>query len=89
MDAAPDARMDKWKAAAQDLKVGLDAAREQLRAEHSRSEKLTQLLVDTVAALASANDRVARSDEISEAYSAALTQILTPENPGGETESRP
>lgn len=69
-----------FRAAAQELKVQLDSARDALRAERERSRRLlvvTSELVDLLRDTAEAADGV---DRLADGYSAALTQLLSPDD---------
>jgi hypothetical protein len=63
------------------MKIGLDEARRLLREERQASKRLVSMLAGAVAELARAQAGADSLDEISEAYSEALTQFLTPDRP--------
>jgi len=67
------------------LKVQLDQAREQWRKERLRSARLATLLERTAAELRSAVESREPFDEIADAYSAALTELLVEDDPGSMT----
>jgi hypothetical protein len=64
------------------MKVRLDAAREALRFERQRNRRLLEVAEKLVALLSSAADAADDIDDLADGYSAALTQILTPGDPG-------
>lgn len=68
------------RTAALELKVGLDAAREALRSERERSERLAKLLRDTAAALQAQTIATAEADSITDSYARALGSFLTPDD---------
>jgi len=74
LDAVP-------RAAVQEMKVRLDAAREALRFERQRNRRLLEVAEKLVALLRSAADAADDIDDLADGYSAALTQVLTPDDP--------
>jgi len=76
-----DGEVESAKAAAWEMKVRLDAAREHLRAERARTKKALDVaasLLDLLRDSAKASEAL---DELAEGYSDAMTQLLAPEVP--------
>ncbi|WP_140740123.1 hypothetical protein [Pedococcus bigeumensis] len=67
--------------AAHALKVALDASRDALRAQRKQTAIVTDLLAQAVAALQSQERLTAQADDLTEGYSEALTQLLSPSDP--------
>jgi hypothetical protein len=65
------------------MKVRLDAARDNLRAERQRSQRLLVITEELVSLLRSAGDAADDIDNLADGYSAALTQLLSPADPEG------
>lgn len=72
---------DQVRAAAQELKVKLDVLRDQIRAERARNRKLIDVASDLLAMLKTASDDADTLDDVTDGYSHALTQLLSPEAP--------
>lgn len=72
---------DSAKAAAQELKVRLDAMREELRFERQRTKGLIDVTVRLAELLRSSQVSADRLDEITDGYSDALTPFLAPDTP--------
>lgn len=78
---AADRDVDRARAAAQELKVKLDAMRDQLRAERQRSRQLIGVASQLLDMLETQGTDADMLDDVSEGYSSALTQLLGPEAP--------
>jgi hypothetical protein len=70
------------KAAAQEMKVKLDAMREELAAERARNKDLLEVVDKLIGLLRGAQASADRLDGVTDGYSEALTQLLTPDAPG-------
>jgi hypothetical protein len=66
------------RAAALELKVRLDSAREQVRNERERADRLLDVAAQLVELLRHSSRSANGLDELAEAYSSALTQLLAP-----------
>jgi hypothetical protein len=64
------------------MKIGLDEARRLLKEERQTRKRVVSMLADAVAEIARAQAGADSLDRIAEAYSEALTQLLTPDQPG-------
>jgi len=69
------------KAAAQELKVRLDSMRDELAAERARNKDLLEVVERLVGILRSSQISADRLDGVTDGYSLALTQLLTPDTP--------
>jgi phosphoenolpyruvate-protein kinase (PTS system EI component) len=69
------------KAAAQEMKVKLDAMRDELAAERSRNQDLLDVVEKLVKLLRGTQASADRLDDVTDGYSNALTQLLTPDTP--------
>lgn len=78
--ATPDEGSTSTGAAAQELKVKLDAMREELRAERTRSRDLLDVIDKLVAVLRDTQVSADHLDDVTDGYSQALTQLLTPDS---------
>lgn len=72
---------DQVRAAAQELKVKLDVLRDQIRAERARNRQLIDVASDLLAMLKTASADADTLDDVTDGYSHALTQLLSPEAP--------
>jgi hypothetical protein len=79
---ASAAEVDAARAAAQQMKVSLDLSREALRAERTQTRKITRALADTVALLEEQQRLADQADAVADGYANALTQLLSPSDPG-------
>jgi hypothetical protein len=79
--SANSAADDQVRAAAQELKVKLDVLRDQIRAERARNRKLIDVASDLLAMLKTASDDADTLDDVTDGYSHALTQLLSPDAP--------
>lgn len=80
--ATPDgADADAARAAAQQMKVALDLARDALRAERTQTRKVTRALADAVALLEDQQRLADQADAVADGYAHALTQLLSPTHP--------
>lgn len=70
---------DSAGAAAQELKVRLDAMRDALRSERALNKQLLEVIEKLVGMLRSSQITADHLDDVTEAYSQALTQLLAPE----------
>ncbi|TPG17163.1 hypothetical protein EAH86_10395 [Pedococcus bigeumensis] len=61
--------------------MALDASRDALRAQRKQTAIVTDLLAQAVAALQSQERLTAQADDLTEGYSEALTQLLSPSDP--------
>lgn len=68
------------RAAAQELKVQLDSARDALRDERERSCRLLRVTSELVDLLRDSSDSADGVDRLADGYSAALTQLLAPDD---------
>lgn len=75
------AELDRVRAAAQELKVKMDALRDQVRAERARNHKLIDVASDLLSMLRQVSDDADQLDDITDSYSQALTQLLAPHTP--------
>jgi hypothetical protein len=75
---APDG--SGWDAA-RDLKVGLDSARDALRAERLLTSAAVQALAQVTGLLREQQQQLERLDRVADGYSAALTQLTVPDSP--------
>lgn len=66
------------RAAALELKVRLDAAREHARRERERADRLLEVAANLLDLLRESSVSTDGLDEVAEGYSAALTQLLAP-----------
>jgi hypothetical protein len=66
------------RAAALELKVRLDSAREQVRNERERADRLLDVAAQLVELLRDSSRSADGLDEVAEGYSSALTQLLAP-----------
>lgn len=80
MTAAPGSSDTALRAAAQELKVQLDSARDALRAERDRSRRVLQVTAELVELLRESTDAADGVDRLADGYSAALTQLLSPDD---------
>jgi len=64
--------------AALELKVRLDSSREQVRNERERADRLLDVAAQLVELLRDSSRSADGLDEVAEAYSSALTQLLAP-----------
>ena len=64
-----------------ELKVKLDVLRDQIRAERARNRKLIVVASDLLAMLKTASDDADTLDDVTDGYSHALTQLLSPDAP--------
>jgi phosphoenolpyruvate-protein kinase (PTS system EI component) len=69
------------KAAAQEMKVKLDAMRDELAAERSRNQDLLDVVEKLVKLLRGTQASADQLDDVADGYSNALTQLLTPDTP--------
>jgi hypothetical protein len=69
------------RAAAQELKVQMDALREELGAERARNAKLLQVTTNLVELLRDSVRSADALDAVADGYSQALTQLLSPGGP--------
>lgn len=69
------------RAAAQELKVRLDAMRDELAAERERNRGLLDVVDRLVSLLRGSQLSADRLDGVTDGYSQALTQLLTPDPP--------
>lgn len=67
------------KAAAQEMKVKLDAMREEIAAERARNKDLLEVVDKLTQMLRGAQASADRLDGVTDGYSDALTQLLTPD----------
>jgi hypothetical protein len=74
---------DQVRAAAQELKVKLDVLRDQIRAERARNRQLIDVASDLLAILKTASADADTLDDVTDGYSHALTQLLSPDSPAG------
>lgn len=72
---------DQVRAAAQELKVKLDVLRDQIRAERARNRQLIDVASDLLAMLKTASADADTLDDVTDGYSHALTQLLSPDGP--------
>jgi len=72
------------RSAALELKVRLDTAREQIRRERDRADRLLDVASTLVDLLREASTSAGELDEVAEGYSQALTQLLAPGTPPAE-----
>lgn len=80
-DRGSDPESERARSAAQELKVGMDALRDQLRAERGRSAKILEAMETLVGVLRESAETHDMLDDVAEAYSQALTQFLGPDDP--------
>jgi len=87
--AAPgDVQADQARAAAQELKVKMDALRDQVRAERVRNRQLMAVASNLLDLLKEASDDADELDGITDGYSHALTQLLSPDAPPRDGQPR-
>jgi hypothetical protein len=79
--SANPAADDQVRAAAQELKVKLDVLRDQIRAERARNRNLIDVASDLLAMLKTASTDADTLDDVTDGYSHALTQLLSPDGP--------
>lgn len=85
--AAPDVGASRGtdvasaRAAAQELKVGLDTLREEVRKERARTEQAVEVAAGLIEMLRDSFRSGDRLDEVVDGYSDALTQLLSPNVP--------
>jgi hypothetical protein len=79
--STPDIATESAKAAAQELKVRLDAMREELRFERQRTKGLIEVTVKLADLLRGSVASADQLDEITSGYSDALTPFLAPDTP--------
>lgn len=77
--ATSEGGVDSTRAAAQELKVRLDAMRDALRSERARSKELLEVIEKLVGMLRSDQINADQLDDVTEGYSQALTQLLAPD----------
>ncbi|MFT4085168.1 MAG: hypothetical protein QM638_21515 [Nocardioides sp.] len=77
--AAADLDVAAARAAALELKVRLDAAREQVRKERDRADKVLDVAAQLVELLRDASRSANDLDDVAEGFSSALTQLLAPD----------
>jgi hypothetical protein len=68
------------KAVAQEMKVRLDAMRDELVAERARNKDLLEVVDKLVGLLRSSQTSADRLNDVTDGYSEALTQLLTPDS---------
>lgn len=68
------------KAAVQEIKVRLDAMRDELAAERARTKDLLEVVDRLVGLLRSSQISADRLNDVTDGYSEALTQLLTPDS---------
>jgi hypothetical protein len=66
------------RAAALELKIRLDSAREQVRNERERADRLLDVAAQLVELLRDSTRSADGLDQVAEGYSSALTQLLAP-----------
>lgn len=76
--AAADLDVAAARAAALELKVRLDAVREQVRKERDRADKVLAVAAQLVDLLRDASSSADDLDDVAEGFSSALTQLLAP-----------
>ncbi len=81
--SANPAADDQVRAAAQELKVKLDVLRDQIRTERARNRQLIDVASDLLAILKTASADADTLDDVTDGYSHALTQLLSPDTPAG------
>ena len=69
------------RAAAQELKVQMDVLRDQLREERARNRQLLDVAAQLVDLLKQSSDSADKLDDVTDGYSKALTQLLSPDAP--------
>lgn len=67
------------RAAAQEMKVKLDTARDELAAERKRNKELLEVIDKLVSILRDSQKSADQLDDVADGYSRALTQLLTPD----------
>jgi hypothetical protein len=80
------ARLDAALAAALELKVRLDAARQQARLERARTRQAMDIAAALVELVRDATNDADELDDLASGYSDALTQLLVPPNPAAAEE---
>lgn len=81
LHAGPSAREAAAVEAALRMKIGLDEARRMLKEERQKRKRLVNMLADALAEIGRAQGEADSFDVMAEAYSEALTQLLTPDQP--------
>lgn len=79
-----DLDVEAARSAALELKVRLDTAREQIRRERDRADRLLEVASTLIDLLREASTSADGFDEVAEGYSQALTQLLAPGKPPAE-----
>lgn len=79
--APEDQQVLTARAAAQELKVKMDALRDQVRAERGRNRQLIEIAAQLLDLLKTTVDDADELDAVTDGYSSALTQLLSPEGP--------
>lgn len=79
--AGPSVREAAGVEAALRMKIGLDEARRMINEERQKRRRLVSMLADAVAEIGRAQAEGDSFDIMAEAYSEALTQLLTPDQP--------
>jgi hypothetical protein len=69
------------RTAAQEMKIKLDTAREEVAAERKRNEELLEVIDKLVGILRGSQKSADKLDDVADGYSEALTQLLTPDTP--------
>jgi hypothetical protein len=69
------------RAAAQELKVRLDAARDEVRRQRARNDRLVEIASGLLELLKDTSVSADQMDDVTDGYSQALTQLISPDAP--------
>lgn len=81
---AVDAEVAAARAAVQELKVRLDVARNEVRRQRVRTDRLIEIASGLLELLKDASSSADQMDEVTDGYSQALTQLVSPDGPASD-----